>query len=238
MVEMEALTRIAPALDSAALLARLHVAPDSEDGEALTALIGQDREVARPKALYGEAFVEARGDDTVRVGGITFTSRVLRRKLDTVERVFPYVATCGHELDRVTLPAGDVLVQFWWDAIKADVLSAARAHLLAHLTDRFRLGRTARMSPGSGDADVWPIEQQPLLFALLGGVTPFIGVVLTESCLMIPNKTVSGLVFPTEHDFRTCQVCHRDPCPNRTAPFDAAVWQSLREGNPPHTPRP
>ena len=226
---MEALTQIAPALDTAALLARVHVVPDSEDAAAFTALIDQAREVARPKALYAEAFVEGRSDDTIRIDGITFTSRMLRRKLEVVERVFPYVATCGHEMDGVALPADDVLVQFWWDAIKAELLSAARAHLLAHLTDRFRLGQTARMSPGSGDVEVWPIEQQRLLFALLGGVTPFIGVSLTASCLMIPNKTVSGLLFPTEEDFQTCQVCHRDPCPNRRAPFDAAVWQSLRE---------
>ena len=226
---MEALTQIAPALDAVALLARVHVAPDSEDADAFTALVGQAREVARPKALYAEAFVEGRGDDTIRIDGITFTSRMLRHKLAGVERVFPYVATCGHELDGVALPAGDVLVQFWWDAIKAELLAAARTHLVAHLTDRFRLGQTARMSPGSGDVDVWPIEQQRLLFALLGGVTPFIGVSLTASCLMIPNKTVSGLLFPTEEDFQTCQVCHRDPCPNRRAPFDAAVWQSLRE---------
>jgi hypothetical protein len=226
---METLTQIAPALDTAGLMTRVHVAPDSEDADAFTALVDQAREVARPKVLYAEAFVEGRGDDTIRIDGITFTSRVLRRKLAGVERVFPYVATCGHELDGVALPTGDVLVQFWWDAIKAEVLAAARAHLLAHLTDRFRLGQTARMSPGSGDADVWPIEQQQLLFTLLGGVTPFIDVSLTASCLMIPNKTVSGLLFPTEEDFQTCQVCHRDPCPNRRAPFDAAVWQSLRE---------
>jgi hypothetical protein len=229
MGEVVALTRIAPALDAEALMARVHVAADSEDGDALRALVEQARAAARPKALYAEAFVEGRGQDTVRIGAVTFTSRMLRHNLDTVERVFPYVATCGHELDGVRLPAGDVLVQFWWDTIKSEVLSAARAHLLAHLTERFRLGRTARMSPGSGDADVWPIEQQPLLFTLLGGVTPHIGVVLTESCLMIPNKTVSGILFATEHDFRTCQVCHRDPCPNRTAPFDAAVWHALRE---------
>ena len=210
-------------------MTRVHVAPDSEDADAFTVLVDQPREVARPKALYAEAFVEGRGDDTIRIEGITFTSQMLRRNLETVERVFPYVATCGQEMDGIALPAGDVLVQFRWDAIKAEVLSAARAHLLAHLTERFRFGQTARMSPGSGDADVWPIEQQRLLFALLGGVTPFIGVILTDSCLMIPNKTVSGILFPTEHDFRTCQVCHRDPCPNRTAPFDAAVWRSLRE---------
>jgi hypothetical protein len=226
---MEALTQIAPALDTAALLTRVHVAPDSEDAAAFTALVDQARAVARPKALYAEAFVEGRGDDTIRIADITFTSRMLRRKLAAIERVFPYVATCGHEMDDVALPAGDVLVRFWWDAIKAELLAVARAHLLAHLTERFRLGQTARMSPGSGDADVWPIEQQRLLFALLEGVTPFIGVILTESCLMIPNKSVSGLLFPTEEDFQTCQVCHRDPCPNRRASFDAAVWHSLRE---------
>ena len=226
---MEALTQIAPALDTAALLERVHVGPDSEDAGVVTALIDQARAVARPKALYAEAFVEGRGDDTIRIADITFTSRMLRRKLAAIERVFPYVATCGHEMDDVALPAGDVLVRFWWDAIKAELLAVARAHLLAHLTERFRLGQTARMSPGSGDADVWPIEQQRLLFALLEGVTPFIGVILTESCLMIPNKSVSGLLFPTEEDFQTCQVCHRDPCPNRRASFDAAVWHSLRE---------
>ena len=226
---MEALTQIAPALDTATLLERLHVASESEDAAVFAALADRAREVARPKALYAEAFVEGRGDDTIRIADVTFTSRMLRRKLETVERVFPYVATCGHEMDGVALPAGDVLVQYWWDAIKAELLTAARAHLLAHLTDRYRLGQTARMSPGSGDVDVWPIEQQRLLFALLEGVTPFIGVILTESCLMIPNKTVSGLMFPTEEDFQTCQVCHRDPCPNRRAPFHAAVWHSLRE---------
>jgi hypothetical protein len=226
---MEALTQIAPALDTATLLERLHVASESEDAAVFAALVHRAREVARPKALYAEAFVEGRRDDTIRIADVTFTSRMLRRKLETVERVFPYVATCGHEMDGVALPAGDVLVQYWWDAIKAELLTAARAHLLAHLTERYRLGQTARMSPGSGDVDVWPIEQQRLLFALLEGVTPFIGVILTESCLMIPNKTVSGLIFPTEEVFQTCQVCHRDPCPNRRAPFDAALWHSLRE---------
>jgi hypothetical protein len=137
---MEVLTEIAAALDTAALLARVHVAPDSEDAAAFTALVDQARAVARPKALYAEAFVAGRGDDTIRIDGITFTSRMLRRKLDAVERVFPYVATCGHEMDGVALPPGDVLVQFCWDAIKAEVLSAARAHLLAHLTAWFRPG--------------------------------------------------------------------------------------------------
>jgi len=45
---------------------------------------------------------------------------------------------------------------------------------------------------------------------------------------MVPNKTVSGVRFPTEHDFRACQVCHRDDCPSRSAPFDAELWEAIQ----------
>jgi len=180
----------------------------------LHGLIDQARAVARPKALYAEAFVEGRGDNTVRIGGVTFTSRTLRRKLETVERVFPYVATCGHEMDGVALPAGDILVQYCGMPSRPNC-SRRRAPIAGPCYRPVPARADGRMSPGSGDVETWPIEQQRLLFSLLGGVTPYIGVTLTESCLMIPNKTVSGILFPTQEDFQTCQVCHRDPCPNR-----------------------
>lgn len=226
---MNALTSIPVALNRPALLQRLHVTPGSEDAIALERLISRAFAVAAPKALYADVFVGSRGNDTVEIEGITFRSRLLRQRLDGVARVFPFVATCGHELDEVPLPADDLLAQFWWDAIKAELLSLARAYLLDHLTATFRLPKTARMSPGSGDADVWPIEQQRELFALLDGVTRWIGVRLTDSCLMLPNKTVSGIVFPTEEDFRTCEVCHREACPNRSAPFDEVRWRLARQ---------
>ena len=141
---MEALTQIPFVLDTAVLLDRAHLAQDSEDGTAFAALVDRAREVGRPKALYTEAFIETRGNDTVRIQGATFTSRILRRNLEGVERVFPHVATCGREMDGVPLPPGDVLAQFWWDLIKTELLSAALAHLSAHLTERFRLGQTSR----------------------------------------------------------------------------------------------
>ena len=83
------------------------------------------------------------------------------------------------------------------------------------------------MHPGSGDVSVWPIEQQQALFSLLGDVESEIGVRLTESFLMMPNKTLSGILFPTETDFGACQVCRRENCPSRKAPFDEALWQDI-----------
>lgn len=37
---------------------------------------------------------------------------------------------------------------------------------------------------------------------------------------MIPIKTVSGIRFPKEETFESCQLCLQDKCPNRKAPYD------------------
>lgn len=223
--------------DSAALRQRCHVATDSDDAVALEALVDQARALARPKALYREAFIEERGDDTVRIAGVTFTSRALRANLDGVERVFAYVATCGAELDAIRCHADDILQPFWLDAIKSVALAAAKAHLAKHLTRTYALGRTASMNPGAAEASVWPIEQQKQLWRLLGDVEGLVGVRLTESCLMVPTKSVSGLRFPTRIDFQSCQLCRREMCPSRSAPFDPRAWAKVSSPNGSTSPR-
>ncbi len=225
---MEAITAIPFTLNLPALQKRAHVRPGTEDAEQLAELAARVSALGQPKALYKESFIEARGADWVRIDGITFTSQALRYNLDKAERVFPFVATCGHEVDSISLPPGDILQPFWLDVLKTFLLEAARLHLEAELKSRYRLEKSSSMHPGSADVNVWPIEQQRELFALLGGVTPYIGVTLTESCLMSPNKSVSGIRFLAEADFRSCQVCRRQNCPSRAAPFDAQLWQHIQ----------
>ncbi len=229
---METLTHIPFVLDAITLMATAHVETDSDDAREFMTLLERSRAIANPTVVYAECFIDAKGgDNTVTIGGITFTSRTLRRNLEKAERVFAYVATCGRELDGIPLPTGDMLMEFWRDAIKTALLWAALQHLNDHLSRRYRLAHTASMSPGSGDVDTWPIQQQKELFALLGGaeeVRKRSGVELTDSCLMIPNKSVSGICFPTETDFRSCQVCHRVECPSRSAPFDKSVWEMMQ----------
>ena len=72
--------------------------------------------------------------------------------------------------------------------------------------------------------------KQVELFSLLGDAPADIGVTLTDSYLMVPNKTISGIRFPTSVDFRSCQVCHREDCPSRSAPFDQALWDAAEHG--------
>lgn len=153
-----------------------------------------------------------------------FVSRALRVNLDGVEWVFPYVATCGRELDSIPIAPGDVFGQFCLDTIKELALWAAITRLYEQVTEASGLSTLASMNPGSGEINVWPIEQQQELFAFLGGVRESIGVVLTDSCLMVPNKSVSGILYPSADGFESCQLCRQERCPNRRVPFDADVW--------------
>lgn len=209
------------------LLARLHVAPGSPDARCLEDLVGVLVPAMRPKAVYDVLYVEDRSEEGVHIGGVAFTSRMLRANLDSVERVFPFVATCGTEADEVPIPADDMLAQFWVDTIKGFALKASREFLDAHLKRRYATGQLSTMSPGAGPPGLWPIEQQKELFSVFGDVEALIGVRLTDSFLMIPNKTVSGISFPTQVTFETCRLCPRPRCSGRRAAYDEALSESL-----------
>jgi hypothetical protein len=215
------------ALDADLLLEQQRIRPGTDTAKVFADIVARVEETARPKAIYDVAYLEEKAEDSVVVKGVRFTSRTLRRNLDPVERVFPYVATCGTEADAIPAAQGDLRQQVWLWSLKELLLAAAIEHLSEHLVERYRIAHYAKMNPGSGDAGVWPIEQQRELFSVLGDVEGRIGVKLTESMLMIPTMSVSGIIFPTETHFESCQICHREDCPRRKAPFSEEVWQAV-----------
>lgn len=193
----------------------------------------RDGEWLASEGAYGEADAAGRGgggEAKPEKGRARFVSRVLRANLEEVERVFPYVATCGEELAAIPVADDDVFGQFCRDTIKEMALHAAISHLTSHLRECYSLENLVSMNPGSGDVSVWPIEQQRELFAFFGDMQERIGVTLSDSCVMIPNKSVSGLFFPSETGFQTCQLCHREKCPGRRAPFDPHLWEERLGG--------
>ncbi len=185
-------------------------------------------EIIKPKAIYRICYIEDRNEKSVTFGGQKFESEILSQNVKEVERVFAYIATCGIEVDQHFEKDGDMLKQFWLDSIKEMALEGALDFLFSEIKKAHGLPQLPSMSPGSGTREIWPIEQQKQLFSIFGDVKELIGVTLTDSMLMIPNKTVSGICFSRGVEFITCQLCSRENCPKRRAPYNP----HLREQSP------
>jgi len=197
-------------------------------------MVCQAQAIARPKALYKAAFIEANQFDRVVIDGVTFTSRVLSINLEKLHRVFPYIATCGLELDIWAHSFDDMLFRFWADAIAESALRQAMMFLESYLTGLFlpsssepnaekNTPRFARMNPGS--LEEWPINEQKPLFSLLGNGPEQVGVQLTETFLMHPVKSVSGIFFSSQEEYANCMLCPREICPNRQAPYQPGLFE-------------
>jgi len=196
---------------------RLHMAPDSDVSE-LQPLVEAAMTLIEPRALYDVRYIEKKLEDAVIVDGRRLTSRVLRKNLDLVERIFPFVITLGPKLGETQAASSDLLENYYLDTIGNVALNSIRKQLKHHLESQFAIEKMSSMAPGSL-AD-WPIEEQAPLFQILGDVKASIGVKLTDSLLMLPAKSISGIYFPKEVSFVSCQLCPRERCESRKAKYD------------------
>jgi hypothetical protein len=203
------------------LARRLHVRPGSEDFEDFIAYMTELSAIAVPKIFYKIAFIDEREEEGLVIDGIYFHSRVLCVNLAEVHRVFAYVATCGLELAERRKQEDDILHQFWADALMEAALHTAVEFLRVDLAARYHSTKIAVMNPGS--LPDWPIIQQEPFFQLLGDGSKFTGVTLTESMLMVPAKSTTGLLFETESGYENCSLCPRQTCPNRRAAYDPTL---------------
>lgn len=226
-LKMKIFADIPVQLDLDRLFEKNCIKKNNDDVAEFKNLVDIVRKIGAPKVLFKECFIDQKGIDTVSIEGVTFKSSVLRKNLDTIERVFAYVVTCGKEVDEIKISQGDFLKEYWLDTIKQELLDFSRKYLDDYLARQYSIEKTVSMQPGSGNISVWPIEQQKELFSLLGDVEKFIGVRLTESFLMLPVKSISGIIFPSRIDFQSCQLCYRKKCSRRKASFNKDLWKSM-----------
>ena len=192
---------------------------EEDDIDLVTGLFAKAMELARPKALYKVAYVESIEDPDVLIDEVLFSSAVLARNMEGVHRVFSYVCTCGTEVDEWSHTETDFIVSYWLDIIKERIHYCAGSYLREYVKKKYGIKTLSAINPGSGNVNNWPITQQWELFKLIGGVTEDIGVKLTDSSLMLPTKSTSGLLYGSEKEFINCSLCERENCPNRRAEF-------------------
>jgi len=188
---------------------------NEETEEELLDLLDEADTVADPLALFCVCPVE-----NGRVGAVETGSQLVHERLRGKGRAFPYIVTCGPRLEAWSKSyEQDYLLGFWADEIKKRFLGLAAAAFRSHVKQSYRTaGHLAALNPGSLAG--WPISGQEALFEMLGGrafVARTIGVTYSDSFLMFPTKTISGIAFESETFYENCQYCPLERCPNRRA---------------------
>jgi Vitamin B12 dependent methionine synthase, activation domain len=215
-MSVEILNPISVQIDLRSIQKSAHV-PEEEE-ERLHALIAAALSVIAAKAIYKLSYIDSKAEDSVIIDGVRFRSKVLYKHFEKIRRVFPYVVTIGSGVEDMEKVSRDVLEKYYLDLIGNSAVVKAREHLKNTLAERYGFERLSYLGPGQ--LKDWPLEEQKPLFSLLGDVESAVGVTLTESLLMIPRKSLSGIYFPTEIPFTACQLCPRESCPSRKAKYD------------------
>lgn len=222
-METFVLDHIDPHLNIELLMKRLHLKKGESYTREFEVLVEEASAIAHPKAVGSLAFIDEKEDDHIILNGVKLNSRILRVNLDQTHRVFPYVVTCGAELAEWALTKTDMLERYWAEEICEQTMRLASQAIQKEIDRRYEPGRLSSMSPGS--LDDWPLGEQAPLFSLLGNVSEAIGVVLNDSMMMIPSKSVSGILFPADVPFASCQLCPRKNCPSRKAAFVDGLYE-------------
>ena len=172
--------------------------------------------------VYAIKDIESVRSNYVDIGdSIELQSYVIARLLEQCEKVGVFVLTIGNHLEEMVAylaENGLVLQATVLDAIG----SGAAEQLAVFVEDRIKnvasylgLSISRRFSPGYCD---WSVEQQEMIFHALNNNSA--GVRLTEEYLMLPRKSISGIIGIGKkeiEDYNPCKTCLKKDCPGRRA---------------------
>lgn len=226
-MKVRTITDIKLKFNTDAMMKKLRIT-EPEDLELFNEMIETAKEIAKPKLIFGESYVTERHDDGISIDEKFFDSILMKNNLAAVNRVFPFTATCGRELYEWAKTIDDIFIQYWADHIMEVVLRNTIAVLYDTIKTQYGVSKLSSMNPGSLDG--WPIEHQENLFALMKNQQDAIGVELTGSFLMVPQKSVSGILFKSKSGYTNCKLCEMVNCPTRKAEFEPGLREKLTGG--------
>lgn len=154
-------------------------------------------------------------------GSIVFESQVVASLLEQCEKAAVFLVTIGEHVEETAyrLAEDGLIVQ----ATVLDAIGSVAAEEVANFVQgRVReiandqgLVVSQRFSPGYCD---WDISQQRTVFWAVSGDS--MGIHLTDGCLMIPHKSISGIIGIGPRDgnvdnYNPCKTCDKHDCQGR-----------------------
>lgn len=179
------------------------------------------KELINPRLSYRVVKVESTNNEFVHIqGGPSFKSLKLSKTLNNCSEIIYFIATVGSSIEKelarlmgknrlsdayILDSMGSVAVENMVEEFHQDMKARYKSE-----------GRevTFRFSPGYPD---WPIVEQKKLFSSFDSLLT--GVELTDSCLMQPRKSISGVfgVLPPDINssvasYNPCLECSKENC--------------------------
>jgi len=194
-------------------------------GQDVSQLIEKSRQLIEPKAVFELVNVAGVYGHGVHLEtGHTLKSMVLADMLEHGQKVAPYVVTIGPRLERQASEEakGSILRSWMLDKVGDYALEKASAYLKSRVGEALK-GGVSVFSPGSGTGKLFGIDQQKVIFQILNP-SESIGVSLTPGCMMVPRKSLSGVLAVTGREYIACQYCPRERCDNRRKPFSGEYY--------------
>lgn len=200
------------------LLSDLRLEPDDDSFETVSAMREAAVAIAKPVALCAP-FTPESTKGMIRINGVLLEEPFIHTMLSGCGTVVPYAATCGRAIDTWARSFTDMFEQFIADTIKQRCLRAVMDALFDAAREQYFNAEQPLSTLNPGSLTEWPLAGQRPLFAILGGITDDTGIVLSDSLLMSPNKSVSGIMFQADEAFHNCQLCPRTDCSGRRVPY-------------------
>ena len=194
-------------------------------GKTLESFTSRITDFLRPRIIYRMLGIASCNGSVQLEGGLSFNSIKASRVFCDCTDICCFLATIGRGIDEEIIRLTERKRSS--DAYILDAVgSAAVETIVEQFHDRIKTRLlaedktvTLRLSPGYCD---WPLQEQKKLFRLLDAGK--IGVDLSESSLMQPRKTISGIfgVMPLSVGCRTpaynpCSDCRKKNCTARRA---------------------
>ena len=223
---VKTLRRVEIEIDKDEVCRYLGYGKDQGPTSSISSLIDEEIEEAynliEPLCFYQLVDIKrVRNPWVILEDGSRITSEVLSRVLSRCRQVAIFVANIGRSLEeRVAqlMKEGQILRATILDAVGSEVAEKTACYLqdkVRELAISDGSEVTLRYSPGYCD---WDITQQRVLFQAMNSAP--LGVNLTEECLMVPRKSVSGLIGLGHFEkwqlrYSPCRFCTQMDCQSR-----------------------
>jgi len=199
-------------LDRPKMMTDLRIRSGSSDRHAFNRLADRAESAAIPRALIMDSTLAETPEDGLTIDGTPFSIEKIRSLTEIPCRVFPFLATCGRELNTIK-EGGSIIESFWLHEIMIKALEGAVNAAIRFVQRASALDAVSLVSPGSFPG--WDIHEQNKIFALFEGHAEHEGINLNSAMMLVPEHSLAGLLVPCREQHDLCALCGSVTCPRR-----------------------